>query len=458
MTNDLGTGSRWQLRLLMLGALATVAPLVRAAPIAEPAPIAKAYSAENRSIVSSGVLRSFVLARPDVLPAGLPLVFSLHGDGGNGAGMRASLPLEAQAQDRAVFVYPSAPGGTFEYFSDIGRTREVQFVRDVVAALQIEFAIDPTKVFITGFSGGATMANALGCRLGADEVRALGIHSGSLYPVGNDFTYTGNGGVSCPLPATILVWGENDNTPGVDFATGQGVRNNHRATQNCASTSTPRNPAPCISYDGCTLPVAWCAVPGLGHSVWNQAAVAIWAFFADTLPASGVNHLVIYDEALRNGFLDYSYTGGFDFADMGEARSGTNAIEFTAHGFAGLSFARPAQPIAVAAYPELRFWIRGTAGNEQFVLSLQTDATEHANVTLDNFIVGGAVVAGAYREVRVRFADPPLSYAGSFNRINVQDASGNTLANAQVVFVDDVMLIPAGAPGDVGIHADGFEL
>ncbi len=415
----------------------------------------QAYDVENRSIVSSSITRPFVVSIPNPRVAGLPLVFSLHGDGGSGSGMRAALPLEAPANFGAVFVYPTAPGNVFEYFSDAGRSREVQFVRDVINALDIELEIDRSRVFITGFSGGATMANALGCRMEADEIRALGIHSGSLYPINNDFTYTGNGGVSCALPATMLIWGMNDMTAGVSYATGQGVRDNHVATQNCAASTTPRDPAPCVSYDACQREVAWCAIPAMSHSIWNQAAVAIWGFFAAQLPPVATPTLAVYDELLQNGFLDFSW-GVVDFNATTNPHAGNKAILFTAHSFQGLSFARPAQAVSVADYPELRFWIRGDAGGENFNFSLQSGATLHADVPLDPFITGGAVASGVYREVRVRFADPPISYAGTFERINIQVASGNAAGSPQVVRIDDVVLIGTSAPAS-GDFANGFE-
>ena len=274
-----------------------------------------AYVSETRTIVSSGISRSFVLAHPTTVPTGtaLPLVFSLHGDGGNGASMRSGLPLEGQAATGAVFIYPNAPGGSFEYWTYDGRSREAIFVTDVIAAMQTEFGVDTARVFIVGMSGGATMANALGCRLGPTIVRGLGIHSGSLYPVQNgmgvpDFTYTGNGGVSCPLPAAAFIWGENDTTPGVSFATGISVRNNYAATQSCSATTTPSLVSPCVSYDGCTRELDWCAIPGMGHSIWPQAATAFWQFI---------------DASAPSGLPDPIFANGFDPAASSQIR-GTN--------------------------------------------------------------------------------------------------------------------------------------
>lgn len=253
-----------------------------------PAPVEIDYVAENRTITSSAVERSYVLSVPATPGASaMPVVFALHGDGGNGTNFRSSLGLEAYADTGAVFVYPNVSGSnTFEYYSYDGRTREAQFVEDVLAELTTEedYGIDTERVFITGFSGGATMANALGCRLGPNVIRGLGIHSGSLYATMNgdgdpDFTYTGNGGVSCPLPATLFVWGEGDDANGVSFATGEGVRDNYLATQGCDATTTEAPVASCNTYDGCERAVVWCPIGGMGHSLWPGAARALWAFF-----------------------------------------------------------------------------------------------------------------------------------------------------------------------------------
>ena len=414
------------------------------------------YSTQNRSIVSSGINRPFLQATPTNGTNGKPLVIVLHGDGGNGAGIRAGLPIEGQAAGAAVFVYPDAPGGTFEYFTAAGRSREVQFVRDVIALLQGELAIDSSRVFLAGFSGGGTMANALACRLENDEIRAVAVNAGSLYPIDDDFTYTGNGGVSCALPATMLLWGEADNTPGVSYATGVSIRNNVTATLGCTANTQAFPPAPCVLYQGCQHDAGWCSIPAMGHSIWAGSAQASWAFFArQGTGGPPPQAQSIYSDQLDNGWQDFSW-GTVDFANTQAPRTGQRAIRFDADSFEGLSFAKPGAAISAAQFPELRLWIRGTAGGEQLQVSLQTGATLHRDLPLAQFVSGGAIAAGSYREVVIRLAEPPMSYNGSFERINQQDASGAPPASPQVVYVDDVVLLAASGSGET-LFQNGFE-
>ncbi len=228
----------------------------------------------------------------------LPLVIVLHGDGGTAAGMRSALPLEPQANGAAVFSYLSSAGGSFEYWTDTGRGHEGRFVQAIIANYGVAgISIDPTRVYLVGFSGGGTMAQALGCRLGAGVIRKMGIHSGSLYAVG-DFTYTGNV-VNCNLPGTLLIWGQNDQTSGVTYAIGQNIRDNHVATQNCAATTQNTTPSPCVAYDQCARPVEWCAIPGLAHALWANAAQAFWRFFAGDGVA--VPETPLFDDGFEGG-------------------------------------------------------------------------------------------------------------------------------------------------------------
>ena len=258
----------------------------------DPEPQPAQYTVETRTLMSSGVERTYLLAMPeDIAPdTTLPLVFVLHGDGGSAAGIRSSLGLEAAADGNAIFIYPESYGTLFEYYSYAGRERESSFVRNLVTELPEELPIDTRRVFLAGFSGGATMANALACWLGYEVVRGVGIHSGTLYPVKldpdapvspQDFIYEGNGGVTCHLPDAIFVWGKNDNGAGTSFANGEGTKDNYRYTQGCDESTSPSAISPCVSYDGCEREVVWCPVEGLSHQIWSSAANAMWTFFSE---------------------------------------------------------------------------------------------------------------------------------------------------------------------------------
>jgi polyhydroxybutyrate depolymerase len=242
---------------------------------ADAAPVVRTYVVASRTILSRGIARTFLLATPDPMPARPPLVLALHGDGGTPEGLRASLGVEEAAKGDAVVVYPAAPDGIFEYWTDEGRSAEAGFVTDVVSLLGGELGIDTGRVFLAGFSGGATMANALGCVLGAGVVRGVGIHSGTLYPV------TSPGGpVACTLPSAIVVWGTADATYGTTYPEGERTRDRYRDNLACSATTAPSTPAPCVAYDGCRAPLTWCPIEGQGHAMWSLAGAAIWAHFA----------------------------------------------------------------------------------------------------------------------------------------------------------------------------------
>lgn len=250
------------------------------------APSGPGYVEEDRTIESGGVSRTYLLVRPDdALLAeltSLSIVIAFHGDGGTGRGLHGAMPFERPAGAGGVLaVYPDASGGTFEYYSDAGRAREVALVQDLIAALSAEFTVDASRIHLAGFSGGATLANAIGCRLGDEVIASVGIHSGTLYPVDPpDFEYTDTGGVDCALPRAILVWGTTDATD-VGFAQGQSVRNNYLRTAGCADVSTPWSLAPCITYPDCEEAVVWCPIDGMAHAIWPGATGAMWRYFSE---------------------------------------------------------------------------------------------------------------------------------------------------------------------------------
>ncbi len=183
---------------------------------------------------------------------------------------------------------------------------------------------------------------------------------------------------------------------------------------------------------------------------------AVLCLLALLAPGLARADLVIYDDALRNGFENWSW-GDANFASTANVHAGSFAIAFDAHSWQGVSFVDPGAPLQVADWPELRFWIRGTAGGERLSITLQHDGAAVASAPLEGFVSGGAIVAGQYREVVVPLSAAPLGYTGPFERIDIADASGNTAASAQRVTIDDVRLVAAGTGVVDPIFSNGFD-
>jgi polyhydroxybutyrate depolymerase len=159
---------------------ATVASI----PSATPSPTAAAAcpaGSHVELISSGGQLRGYQIYVPFTLPLAAPaaLVFGFHGAGGRAGQYESYSGLSALA-DRQGFiaVYPQALGSPATWnTATIDGNEDVQFVRDLIAALTARCHVDPARIYATGFSLGGGMANRLACDL-AGHIAAIGSASG----------------------------------------------------------------------------------------------------------------------------------------------------------------------------------------------------------------------------------------------------------------------------------------
>lgn len=190
----------------------------------------------------------------------------------------------------------------------------------------------------------------------------------------------------------------------------------------------------------------------------RSASLRIAALVLSFATGSATADLVVYDDALQNGFVDLSWPGPLPNPDMNYCATfhvyqGACTIFYKAHDWNGLSFGRPGQPLSTATYPQLRLWIRGDAGGERLTLHLQSGGSVVASAPLESFVAGGGIGNGSYREALVTFAAAPLGYAGPFDRIDLQDATGIGNGDEQWVFIDEIRLVG----GADRIFFSGFE-
>ena len=249
-----------------------------------------------RTIESSGLERSFRLVVPDGLDPTqpVPLVLNFHGLGSNAGEQEAYAGMIAKAEEEGFIT--AAGEGTNESWNagqvccapaNQEGVDDVQFVRDMVAAIAAEYCIDPARIFATGMSNGGFLSNRLACEA-ADLIAAVA-------PVAS-FLGFANCEPSRPIP--ILMFNGTED-PLVPYAAAGGSYAAWAELNGC--TGEPGNvfangDSSCVSYGTCAegANTTFCTVDGGGHT-WPggipiprlgftttdlDATDAMWDFFA----------------------------------------------------------------------------------------------------------------------------------------------------------------------------------
>lgn len=141
-----------------LAALSLVASSVAAQPLAP-------GLTENLAFEHDGAVRTFDLFVPDA-DGPVPLVFDLHGTFSDGEQQRADsgFRVVAEAEGFAV-AWPDSLGSEWASWAGFGAdgVDDVAFLRALVAEARSRVAVDPARIYVTGFSNGGAMAQRLAC-------------------------------------------------------------------------------------------------------------------------------------------------------------------------------------------------------------------------------------------------------------------------------------------------------
>jgi polyhydroxybutyrate depolymerase len=157
-------------------------------PGSDPAPVTpEAASQATKTITVDGLNREYIIYLPsawNTQTTALPLLFALHGGGGNDSGMVALASFNALAEvNKFIVVYPS---GVQTSWND-GRptaanqagVNDVNFFRTLISTLSTNYKIDAKRIFATGISNGAFMSSRLGSEL-SDKIAAFASVAGSM--------------------------------------------------------------------------------------------------------------------------------------------------------------------------------------------------------------------------------------------------------------------------------------
>ncbi len=234
--------------------------------------------------VESGGRRRTVLLH---LPTGYddrkktPLILNLHGSESTAAAQEAFSGMNATADaDGFIVAYPQAAmaeGTGFDWnvpgqpllggsSAPSNAPNDVVFLQQTIDALEAGLCIDTTRIYVTGFSGGARMASQVGCDLSA--VAAIAPVSGLRFPA------------PCPATRAVPVIAFHGTADPVDPYDGNGqaywtysvpsAAQRWAAFDGCTSAPAVTQPQPSLqlsSYTGCKSggAVSLYTIVGEGH-------------------------------------------------------------------------------------------------------------------------------------------------------------------------------------------------
>ena len=147
-------------------------------------------------ISSGGLKRSFTLHLPPSYgQQPLPMVVNYHGYDNTAAEFEHYTNMGAEAdQAHFIVVFPqgaldnNVPQPKASWNAGIGAggptglTDDVQFTRDMLSYLQRNYCIDTHRIYVTGYSIGASMAYRVACAL-SDQIAALATVEGAFYHI-----------------------------------------------------------------------------------------------------------------------------------------------------------------------------------------------------------------------------------------------------------------------------------
>jgi len=217
----------------------------------------------------------------------LPLVLDLHGSGGTPEGQARNSGLETlSANERFIVATLQAEDARWNVPIQDGRPDDVAYVGDVIDHVAARVCTDATRVYATGFSGGARMSSLLACRLGS-RIAAIAPVSGLRFPG----PCTGR-----PVPVLTFHGLADPQNPYDGHAAGRGAEwlesvpdalagwARHNSCQTDVILEDPPGPLSTMRYQGCGegAEVRLIRIDGLGHT-WAKQEVdttgVMWQFF-----------------------------------------------------------------------------------------------------------------------------------------------------------------------------------
>jgi polyhydroxybutyrate depolymerase len=181
----------------VVGCLALLALLGGCTPAPQPEAALEIFdegTVQTNVIDVDGVPRTYLIHEPvDTTPGALvPLLIVLHGAGGDGARAERTTGITADANDDGFLVaYPNGTAantvegelswnaGACCGQAKVANVDDVGFLMAMIAELEASYSVDPSRVFLVGFSNGGMLSYRLACEH-ADAFAGIAVVAGAL--------------------------------------------------------------------------------------------------------------------------------------------------------------------------------------------------------------------------------------------------------------------------------------
>jgi polyhydroxybutyrate depolymerase len=196
-----------------------------------------------------------------------PVIMLLHGCGS----YTNNVPMENVAGDDAILLRGEGSRND-GCWMDGGDTADMDYIDAMIEDIKTRFCADTSRVFAVGYSSGSWVVNQLSC-VRPNVFRGLASVTGGEPPLGD---CTGD------PSARIFIHDANDGTNLIAWS--EDARDRMLETNECDDppTTTPYDPNPCVSYNGCSegYPLVWCETTGQQHGRQDGFAPGVfWDFF-----------------------------------------------------------------------------------------------------------------------------------------------------------------------------------
>ena len=178
-----------------------------------------AQTLEEVDITSDGMQRKFWLRFPAAiqdLDTDLPVIITLHGDGGTGPGIASYSGIAGIASTyNFIGVFPNATaGGWNRAVLGSSPADDLQFISDIIDYLCENYSINSNRVYVTGHSAGGFLAYRMAIEM-PGKIAAIAPVAGNMYGDagngGNAYIQNYFGSSNFIQMPILHIHGDNDN-------------------------------------------------------------------------------------------------------------------------------------------------------------------------------------------------------------------------------------------------------